>query len=151
MMNQKAQSALEYLMTYGWALIVIIIVVAALFAFGIFNPPAAARCAGMDKLLYKDHAVSAAGTAISLAFGNGAGSTIDVTAVAFAGDFAGGADASTISNIGSGADFAVNNTDGGDTAFTAAVTGTYNGTITITYDTDSGITHIETATCTGTA
>ncbi|MFH1587222.1 MAG: hypothetical protein ABID38_05160 [Candidatus Diapherotrites archaeon] len=150
-MDSKAQSALEYLMTYGWALIVIIIVVAALFAFGIFNPPAAARCAGLDKLLYKDHAVSAAGDTITIAFGNGAGSTIDVTGVAYGGDFAGGADASTITNIGSGGNFSVNNSDALDTAFTAAVTGTYNGTITITYTTDSGIIHIETTTCSGTA
>ncbi len=148
MFDKRGQSALEYLMTYGWALVVIVIVVAALFAFGIFNPPAAARCAGLDKLLYKDHAVDAVGTGITLAMGNGAGSTIDVTSVAYGGDFVGGVDTDTpINNIGSGADFTLNN----ETVFTAAVTGTYNGTITITYDTDSGITHIETATCTGTA
>jgi len=37
-MERKGQSALEYLMTYGWALVTVVIVVAALFAFGIFNP-----------------------------------------------------------------------------------------------------------------
>jgi hypothetical protein len=34
----KAQSATEYLMTYGWAILIIIIVTAALYALGIFNP-----------------------------------------------------------------------------------------------------------------
>lgn len=37
-MTRKAQSALEYLMTYGWAILIIVIVGAALFALGVFNP-----------------------------------------------------------------------------------------------------------------
>ncbi len=35
--NVKAQSAMEYLMTYGWAILIIGIVLVALFALGIFN------------------------------------------------------------------------------------------------------------------
>ena len=35
---RKAQSAMEYLMTYGWAILIVIIVAAALYALGIFNP-----------------------------------------------------------------------------------------------------------------
>ena len=38
MRNMKAQSAMEYLMTYGWAILIVIIVAAALFALGVFNP-----------------------------------------------------------------------------------------------------------------
>lgn len=34
----KAQAAMEYLMTYGWAILIVIIVAAALFALGVFNP-----------------------------------------------------------------------------------------------------------------
>ena len=37
-MNMKAQTAMEYLMTYGWAILIVIIVGAALYALGIFNP-----------------------------------------------------------------------------------------------------------------
>jgi len=37
-MSMKAQSAMEYLMTYGWAILIVIIVAAALYALGIFNP-----------------------------------------------------------------------------------------------------------------
>ena len=33
----KAQSATEYLMTYGWAILIVIIVVAALYSLGVFN------------------------------------------------------------------------------------------------------------------
>ncbi|ASI13920.1 LamG domain protein [Candidatus Mancarchaeum acidiphilum] len=34
----KSQSAMEYLMTYGWAILIIAIVLAALYSIGIFNP-----------------------------------------------------------------------------------------------------------------
>ena len=33
----KAQSAMEYLMTYGWAILIIAVVLAALFQLGVFN------------------------------------------------------------------------------------------------------------------
>ena len=34
----KSQAAMEYLMTYGWAILVIAVVLAALYSLGIFNP-----------------------------------------------------------------------------------------------------------------
>ncbi|MHB1830142.1 MAG: LamG domain-containing protein [Candidatus Micrarchaeaceae archaeon] len=34
----KSQSAMEYLMTYGWAILIIAIVMVAMFSLGIFNP-----------------------------------------------------------------------------------------------------------------
>ncbi len=36
--SAKSQSAMEYLMTYGWAILIIAIVLAALFSLGVFNP-----------------------------------------------------------------------------------------------------------------
>ena len=38
MKNKKSQAALEFLTTYAWAFLVIIIMVAALAYFGILNP-----------------------------------------------------------------------------------------------------------------
>lgn len=38
MMAKKAQAAMEFLMTYGWAIVVIIAVVSILFYLGIFSP-----------------------------------------------------------------------------------------------------------------
>lgn len=37
---QKAQSAMEYLITYGWAIIIIGVTLAALYALGLFSPAA---------------------------------------------------------------------------------------------------------------
>ncbi len=36
--SSKAQSAMEYLMTYGWAILVIAVVLGVLYSLGIFNP-----------------------------------------------------------------------------------------------------------------
>jgi hypothetical protein len=35
----KAQSAMEYLMTYGWAILIIAVVLGALFSLGVFSNP----------------------------------------------------------------------------------------------------------------
>lgn len=37
--KMKAQAALEFLMTYGWAILIVIAVVAALYAMGVFTLP----------------------------------------------------------------------------------------------------------------
>ncbi|RLI98247.1 MAG: hypothetical protein DRO99_01185 [Candidatus Aenigmatarchaeota archaeon] len=50
-MKRKAQAAMEYLMTYGWAILIVIIVVAALYAMGVFtatSPVACSPCFGTD-------------------------------------------------------------------------------------------------------
>ncbi len=38
MARRKAQSAIEFLMTYGWAVMIILAVVAILFIIGVFSP-----------------------------------------------------------------------------------------------------------------
>ena len=42
--NKKAQAAMEFLMTYGWAIIVVLLVLAALFSLGIFSPRTSNTC-----------------------------------------------------------------------------------------------------------
>jgi hypothetical protein len=36
--SKRSQSALEYMMTYGWAILIIVIVTVILYSMGIFNP-----------------------------------------------------------------------------------------------------------------
>jgi len=36
--SKRAQAAMEFLMTYGWALLVVLIVIGALAFFGLLNP-----------------------------------------------------------------------------------------------------------------
>jgi hypothetical protein len=42
-MSMKAQSAMEYLMTYGWAILIVMIVAALLIAMGVFRPATYSR------------------------------------------------------------------------------------------------------------
>lgn len=142
-MNNKGQSALEYLMTYGWALVVIVIVVAALFAFGIFNPPSAGTCTGLSKLAYKDHDVNADDAfTLIVANGNIGRITLDpITGITLGGDFSGSC--SSITSVAVGDELTIYC----DNAFTT--TGSYSGTVTIAYTVAGGTSHSETATCTG--
>ncbi len=39
-MNKKAQAAMEFLMTYGWAILVVLVVIGALAYFGVLSPSA---------------------------------------------------------------------------------------------------------------
>ena len=43
-MKNKAQSAMEYLMTYGWAILIVIVVVAALYSMGVFSSKGGVPC-----------------------------------------------------------------------------------------------------------
>jgi len=43
-MRIKGQTAMEYLMTYGWAILIIIVVVAALYAMGVFSTKGTVAC-----------------------------------------------------------------------------------------------------------
>jgi hypothetical protein len=57
----KAQAALEFLMTYGWAILIVIAVVAALYAMGVFRLPGGGlgKCSPCfppgSGVTYKDH------------------------------------------------------------------------------------------------
>jgi uncharacterized protein (UPF0333 family) len=84
MMNKRAQAAMEFLMTYGWAILVVLVVIGALAYFGILNPDTLLpeKCQIQMGLYCKDHLVTTDGTSkgsILLALENGRGSDIMVT------------------------------------------------------------------------
>ena len=74
----KAQASMEYLMTYGWAILVILIILGGLAYFGVLNPQKLLpeRCELQLGLRCKDYRVSAASNSISLAVENGRGTDI---------------------------------------------------------------------------
>ncbi len=55
--NKKAQAALEFLMTYGWAIMVVMVMVAALAYYGVLNPTKYLpdRCSFGVQLNCEDH------------------------------------------------------------------------------------------------
>src|SRR3989338_2990672 len=62
--NKKAQGALEFLMTYGWAFLVIIIMIGALAYFGVLSPTKflPERCTFGSQFLCKDYLMSSDGS-----------------------------------------------------------------------------------------
>lgn len=77
---KKGQAAMEFLMTYGWAILVVIAAIAALAYFGVLDPAKLLpeRCqssAGMDCI---DKAAVAT-TGVTVALRNNLGSTTEIT------------------------------------------------------------------------
>ena len=90
----KGQTAIEYLMTYGWAILIILIVAGVLAYYGIFAPSGflgpTARGFGQVQVL-NPWSLSAANGAITLNLENRVGGTIDVYNITY-----------TLTNGGSG-------------------------------------------------
>ncbi len=130
----------------GIVLILFVALFAGLFSFGVYNPPAdggssvAGRCIGMSRLAYVDS--SATSSEFSILLGNGSGSTITITEAEPSGDFAGGTADYDSGLIGSGGNLQID-VDG------LNLSGTYSGSIKITYEPIGALTKTETITCTG--
>ncbi|MEM2462974.1 MAG: hypothetical protein QXD71_02325 [Candidatus Pacearchaeota archaeon] len=78
--NKKGQAAMEFLMTYGWAILIAIIAIAALIAFGVLNPPVQEVCGTGGVLIQgvtcEEVTAIANQSNISFLVFNGAGKTI---------------------------------------------------------------------------
>jgi hypothetical protein len=155
---KKGQSAMEYLMTYGWAILIVIIVAAALYALGVFNPAtyAGSRATGFANIgtpatgNWKLSA-TAAEDQFTVKLKNNLASRLMFTAAAVkigATDCT-GEDFNDAANmtVGIGGEFTV---EGNCGAFQSG--NTYTATVELTYDNlDSGLTGFkETGTVTGT-
>jgi len=79
-MKNKAQSAMEYLMTYGWAILIVIVVVAALYSMGVFSTKGGVPCSPcFSKFAYVDYSAATAGNGV-LKLTNGP-ETINITTI----------------------------------------------------------------------
>ena len=78
--NKKGQGALEFLMTYGWAFLVILIMIGALAYFGVLNPTKflPERCIFGAQMPCKDYLMDSTATTITLRLQNGFGYNIGV-------------------------------------------------------------------------
>lgn len=55
-MRKKGQAAMEYLMTYGWAILIIIVVIGALWRMGVFKTSSTVPCSPcFSYFAYVDH------------------------------------------------------------------------------------------------
>lgn len=79
--SRRGQAAMEFLTTYGWAMMVILVMIGALAYFGVLNPTLLVpdRCvssADFSCLDYELRAPAGGIPTVSVAFGNGVGRTI---------------------------------------------------------------------------
>ncbi|HLD19387.1 MAG TPA: hypothetical protein VJB90_05265 [Candidatus Nanoarchaeia archaeon] len=80
-MMRKGQAAMEFLMTYGWAILVVLVVIAALSYFGVLDPSNVVpdRCSFSAAFTCSDFLVQdTAGNDITFTLLNGAGKDIYV-------------------------------------------------------------------------
>ncbi|MFH0798252.1 MAG: hypothetical protein V1906_02460 [Candidatus Woesearchaeota archaeon] len=103
-MAKKGQAAMEFLMTYGWAILVVLIAIGALAYFGVLNPSRflPSSCTLMPGLSCESFKVSVA-DGVTLNVRNGMG--VDLTGVTIAS--CGGTSASTALNDGDLATFTI--------------------------------------------
>lgn len=91
MTNKKAQSALEFLTTYGWAFLVILIMIGALGYFGILNPERylPERCTGTAGLKCNEFQIIGAGQTnfeFTVYLSNQLGNTVNLESIEVTSD-----------------------------------------------------------------
>ena len=79
--SKHSQSALEYMMTYGWAILIIVIVAAGLYSLGIFNPSSSAGTTVMGFSGLGTVTAQCSSGGFELLLGNSLGVTINITAI----------------------------------------------------------------------
>ncbi len=84
-MRKKGQAAMEFLMTYGWAILVVLVVIGALAYFGVLNPQQflPKKCLFVTGLVCEDSKFTApadVGTG-QIRINNGLGNDIQVTSL----------------------------------------------------------------------
>jgi len=152
-MNKRGQSALEYLMTYGWALIVIAIVIGVLIYVTSSSTGGVTCQSQSTALVLKEWAVVAGEDGAGVTLQNATGGTIDASTITAAGSgsFANRetTDDTTITpstgNITVGDTFTVTLVDVVDAGNSFS-----DGTITVSYTTEGGLTASGTIICAGT-
>ncbi len=84
-MERKGQAAMEFLMTYGWAILAAIIAIAVLAYFGVFSPGKylSNLCTINSPLGCEEYAIRA--NALDLVIRNGAGDSVTISNIAVTG------------------------------------------------------------------
>jgi len=85
---KKAQAAMEFLMTYGWAILVVLLAIAALAYFGVLNPGRylPSSCTLGTGLGCVEHKVDSTSGEITLVIQNGMGQNLNSLNISMGGD-----------------------------------------------------------------
>ena len=87
-MFRKSQAALEFLTTYGWAFLVILIMIGTLAYFGILTPSKILpnRCTFGAEFQCEDYQISAAANTFRLRLKNGVGEPLSISAISLSSE-----------------------------------------------------------------
>ena len=98
MQKKKAQAAMEFLMTYGWAILVVLIAIGALAYFGVLNPNRflPKSCTLMPGLDCDEFKVDKSDSQVQLFIRNGLGDSIDFSSLNIDTNLDGTADCTAI-------------------------------------------------------
>ena len=144
-MNKKGQAAMEFLMTYVWAILVVLVAIGALAYFGVLNPSRflPSSCTIAPGIGCDDFKVTTAD--VQLILRNGLGDDLTAVTVTVPGCAASaeadGDDAWNNAAVLGGADGIL-----ADTCANGAAGSRYQQDVTITYTGSSGISHTATGT-----
>jgi len=149
--HKKAQAAMEFLMTYGWAILVVLVAIGALAYFGVLSPDKflPAKCVLPAGLTCIDFKLDSATDTVTIVLRNGLGA--DLSAVSFT--TTDGTDTCPISNVGTvsnGKDITLTTLTPFCTPFTTGSKFNHDLVVQYTND-DSGLTKTATGTITGRA
>ena len=126
-MMKRSQAALEFIMTYGWAILVVLVAIGALAYFGVLSPDKflPAKCTLQAGLACIDHKATA--TSLRIIFKNSLGYDVTVTDIK-----------AQQCTAQTGLSSSVSNGNNGDFTFVCVNAGSkYNGQINVTYTTPS--------------
>src|SRR3989344_4668429 len=133
MSSRKSQAALEFIMTYGWAILVVLVAIGALAYFGVLDPGKflPAKCTLQSGIACIDHKATA--TTLVVSVRNSLGYDVTVDAVK----------AQQCTALGSQGNLANGATTPTSYTLTCTNSGTkYNGQVNITYtNTDTSVQH----------
>ncbi len=145
--NVKAQSALEYMITYGWMILVVAIVLAALYFLGVFNSSAliSDTCTMPIGFTCTGTVLTSSGS-LSLSMEQGTSSQINVTAIGCNTNVttANMQQESPQVSIFAGSSYTFNSVQcyAGASAFSGAIGSVYRGYLIMNYtDIASGLSH----------
>ncbi len=88
---KKAQAAMEFLMTYGWAILVVLLAIAALAYFGVLNPGKylPSSCTFPQGLGCVESMVDSSSNNVTLVIQNGMGQSLNSLNISVGGDCVG--------------------------------------------------------------
>ncbi|MCR4334938.1 MAG: hypothetical protein NUV57_00175 [archaeon] len=154
--EQKGQSALEYLMTYGWALIVIVIVIAALVFLIQPSQVGGNTCSTTSGILITNHQLLASTDDLSLILSNQTAASLTNVDINVTGTIGGVSitDSNILTSLGtiqttSIVDLSNLNIDAGP-VFDVTPGSTYSLQVTFNYNDRDALSRTVTSTCNGT-